>query len=82
MTDPGPAMYDLVRLADSVALNDNGLRHEVHETCQVLGCSVEDAPSHLAAALGHVGLNLEHFPEAIYQRMSIQCMERLLRVID
>lgn len=75
----GYALYDLVRFAESTALSDSGLRTEVARHCQLLGCDRGDAKSYLLAALGHIYMNLEHFPLPSFIRMSETCLATLER---
>ncbi len=69
----GHAIYDLVRLAQSLRLHRRGLGREINRHCGVLGCEVIDAKSHLLSALGHLGMNLEHFPVEAYARTAESC---------
>ena len=76
--DPqGHAFYDLVRLSRSLGLPPRALRAEVERHCAVLGCTPRDAMSSLLAALGQIGLALEHFPPAQYAHMARQCCATL-----
>ena len=77
----GYGMYDLVRIAESLDLSRRGLRREVQAHCDALDCEVADAISHLAAALGFVGQNLEHFPMDLYVWMAKTCVDRLRAAI-
>lgn len=70
----GYAMYDLIRLAQSIRLNARILRHEVDRHCRVLRCEPVDAISHLLVALGYIANNLEHFPLDRYARMAESCL--------
>jgi hypothetical protein len=78
----GYAMFDLVRLSASMGLGPLALRQEMERHCRLLECSLADAPAHLAAALGHIGMNLEHFPVHRYARMADSCLAYLARAID
>jgi hypothetical protein len=69
----GYAIYDLVRLADSMHLNARNLQREVERHCSLLGCEPVDATSYLMAALGHIAMNLEHFPIDRYTHMADSC---------
>ncbi|HEV7913475.1 MAG TPA: hypothetical protein VGP22_06890, partial [Albitalea sp.] len=78
----GHAIYDLVRLAQSMRLGDTRLRAEVQRHCDLLGCRREDAISHLLAALGHMAMHLEHFPMQMFTTMAEACHATLARAID
>ena len=45
------------------------VRSEISIHCRILGCRLVDAVSYTAAALGVMGMNLEHFPESRYLQM-------------
>ena len=66
----GYAIYDLVRLAQSVRLGASGLRRELNRHCSVLQCQRADAKAYLLAALGHIASRLESFPAASFGRMA------------
>ena len=53
------------------------LRSELEIHCQILGCDIVDAPSYTAAALGALGLNLEHFPEDRYVQLCVDVFRTL-----
>lgn len=77
----GHAMYDLVRLAESMSLTDRCLRREVDRHCRILECDPANAAGYLLAALGHIYMNLEHFPVDRFVRMaenSLATLERSL----
>lgn len=78
----GHAFYDLVRLSYSLGLPAGTLRAEVARHCAVLGCTPRDAMSSLLAALGQIGLALEHFPPAQYAHMVEQCCATLAPAIS
>jgi hypothetical protein len=73
----GHAIYDLVRLAESMRLNVRNLSREVNRHCHLLGCERVDATSYLIAALGHIAMNLEHFPMENYTNMAESCYATL-----
>lgn len=77
----GYAIYDLVRLAQSLRLSDSGLRLEVEFHCRTLGCDPTNARSHLMAALANMAMNLEHFPVDRYTEMAESCLQSLDRVV-
>lgn len=73
----GYAIYDLVRVAQSLGLSRRRLRRELSAHCALLDCDMRDAWGHLLAALGHLGRNLEHFPRPRYLAMAVDCCRRL-----
>lgn len=75
----GYAMYDLVRLALSWSLSRRRVALEVRRHCEVLRCGPEDARAHLLAGLGHLALNLEHFPLERFAQMAERCYALLAR---
>ena len=64
----GYAICDLIRLAQSMKLPGRRLLDEVRRHCRLLQCEALDACSYLLAGLGHLGMNLEHFPREHYVR--------------
>jgi hypothetical protein len=78
----GYAMYDLVRLAQSMRLTARNLRSEVERHCRLLRCKQTDAVSYLMAALGHISMNLEHFPMDRYARMAESCLTTLEHALE
>jgi Phosphotransferase enzyme family len=81
-TVDGYAVYDLVRLADSFRLGGRALGEQVRAHCRVLGCEPRDAVSHLAAGLGHLLLNLEHFPMHRFMPLADGCIRRTLSALE
>lgn len=73
----GYPMFDLIRLAQSLAIGHRQLHAEVVTHCRLLGCEPMDAYAYLAVAIGSMGLQLEHFPVEHYVRMSHACVEAL-----
>ena len=73
----GHAIFDLVRLAHSFRMRPAVLRRELARHAELLGCKVEDTRSHLLAALGWHGLDLEHFPVKRYLKMVSHCFDTL-----
>lgn len=73
----GYGLYDLVRLGTSLRLTPGALRLEVESHSRALGCEPRDAVSHLLAALGHVGMNLEHFQPERFVRTAEGCYAAL-----
>jgi Phosphotransferase enzyme family len=73
----GYAIFDLVRLAHSLSVTRRILRNEVKRHCELLECNRADAKSYLLAALGHVYMNLEHFPLPRFIEMSEECIDTL-----
>lgn len=82
-TDGFP-IYDLLRLAVSLRLGARALRRELNRHCAALDCGPEDAVGYLAAALGQLGLNREHFPLDRYAALVESCFRQLhdIGVID
>ncbi len=75
--EKGYGLFDLVRISESLHTLPTTLRRQLMETCEVLNCTVSDASSYIAAALGYLGLNLGHFPKDRYREMSSRCMRTL-----
>jgi hypothetical protein len=73
----GYAMFDLIRLSLSFKLGGKGLKREIQDHCRTLECELTDSRSYLLTALGHLGLNLEHFPINRYVQMSSTCWNHL-----
>lgn len=69
----GHAIFDLVRLAQSVRSTRVALRAEVERHCALLHCDRLDAMSYLLAALGHMATRLGHFPMESFARMVQGC---------
>lgn len=78
----GYAMYDLVRLAQSMRLHSRSLRTEVDRYCRLLQCEQSDAMSYLVGALGHISMNLEHFPMDRYSFMAESCITTLEQALE
>ncbi|NET58962.1 MAG: hypothetical protein F6K47_23305 [Symploca sp. SIO2E6] len=76
----GYAMYDLIRLAQSLKLGQRQLREHVITHCQFLSCDFTDARSHLLAALGYLGMHLEHFPLPRFVQMADSCWETIEQI--
>ena len=77
----GYAIYDLVRLSESIRLNARTLRREVDRHCRLLRCEPADATSYLLAALGHIAMNLDHFPIDRYAHMAESCYSTLVNTL-
>jgi hypothetical protein len=77
----GHAIYDLIRLAQSMALGRRSLRREVEAHCRLLGCELVDARSHLLCALGHLAGHLEYFPVSAFARTAESCWMALDRAL-
>jgi hypothetical protein len=73
----GHGLFDLVRLARSFKVSRARLTREIAAHCALLGCGVEDAPSHLAGALARMAGALEHFPPDAYRKMAAGAFETL-----
>ncbi len=73
----GYAIFDLIRISQSLQLNKTGLRTEVGRHCHLLQCEVADAMSYLLAALGHIAIHIEYFSVDTYARMADACFATL-----
>jgi Phosphotransferase enzyme family len=73
----GYAMYDLVRLSDSFGLSGRALGEQVRAHCRVLGCEPGEAAGHLAAGLGYLLGNLDHFPMHLFVPLADRCVKRI-----
>lgn len=69
----GHAIYDLVRLAQSMRLRSSAFDRELRLHCELLGCERADAMGHLLAALGRMAKTLEHFPHTMFATMVDAC---------
>jgi Phosphotransferase enzyme family len=78
----GYAVYDLTRLAESFGLGAHQLGEQVRAHCRVLGCDPKDAVSHLAAGLGHLSQNLEHFPMHRFLPLADGCVRRVCSAVE
>lgn len=74
----GYGIYDMVRISESLDTFPSTLGKEVKAACHTLQCHLTDARAYLAAALGHLGMNLGHFPVERYLELSNRCMEKLI----
>jgi hypothetical protein len=77
----GYAIYDLVRLSESMRVHPRRIREEVEKHCRLLSCVPADARSYLLAALGHIALHLEHFPLFRYVQMAESSFATLERAL-
>jgi hypothetical protein len=78
----GYAIYDMVRLARSIRLKKDLFAMEVSRHCELLECDIEDAMGYLLAALGYLGLNLEHFPPEAYGNLTRLCFDYLNPILN
>lgn len=78
----GHAFFDLVRCARSLGLGRSQLALAVRRQATLLGCQPADARFHVAAAVGHIGLILEHMPPDLYRQMAASAFETLDRVVE
>lgn len=69
----GYAIFDIVRMAQSMRISFRQLADELNRHCKALECERSDATSHLLAALGNLGMSLEHFPVEQFARMAEAC---------
>ena len=77
----GYPIIDLVRMAHSFNLKSTDISHELQRYCNLLGCDTEAARSYNAAALGHMVMNLEHFPFPRFVKMANTCTDILDRAL-
>lgn len=80
-TPTGYGIYDLVRMARSLGLPPDALRTQLERHRHALGCSLEQTPHHLVAALANLRLNLGHFPQARFARMADECLATIHQAI-
>jgi hypothetical protein len=73
----GYGIFDLVRMAHSLALRPKVLRAELLRHSELLVCGLHETSYYCMAALGHLAMNLEHFPVKMYQRMTELCYRQL-----
>jgi hypothetical protein len=74
----GYPIYDLICLSNSIGLVGRRLREELDIHARILGCEPADVRTYLLAALGHTGMNLEHFPVERFAGLADACFERLV----
>jgi hypothetical protein len=77
----GFAFWDLFRLAQSVRASNRRLSHEVVAWARMFDCDPTDARSYLAAALGDLGLHLNHFPVERFVELADSVMRDADRVL-
>lgn len=77
----GHALFDLVRVADSLGLDAETLRAEVLAHCAILECDAVDAHGHLLAALGFRAANLDQFPVERFALMAARSHSTLSKAI-
>ena len=65
----GHAMYDLVRLSESVKASRRHFAREVAGHCRLLECEPVDAIGYHLAAVGSIGLDLEYYSPKRYRKM-------------
>lgn len=78
----GHGIYDVARFARSFALPRRLLRALLDDYCAVLGCDPADTVSALLAALGCIGLDIEHFPLDRFIQLSRVCYESVVQAIE
>lgn len=66
----GYAAFDLLRLATAFRMPTAALRRELVAYAEALQCRPADLSGHLCAALGHLHLDLQHFPVHNFVRMA------------
>lgn len=77
----GYAIYDLVRLAESINLPASSLRRELERHCQLLQCELSDTRSYLVAALAYFLGHLGCFQLERYLELTEDCLETLDRAL-
>ena len=78
----GYAIYDLIRIAMSMGPSGRRLKREVSRHCIIMGCDILDAQSYLLAALGHIGMNLDHLSMHKFLHLLSGCWDRLNSIGD
>ena len=73
----GYAMYDLIRLGLSLKLRPMQMHQQIGSHCQILGCDLVDARSHLVSALAYRAMNLEYFPMDRFVTTADHCFAAL-----
>jgi hypothetical protein len=76
----GYAIFDLMRLTQSIRTGERALASELIRHCQALQCDTEDSMGYLLSALGHLEMNLEQFPFDRFLGMATACHHQLGRV--
>jgi aminoglycoside phosphotransferase (APT) family kinase protein len=77
----GYPLYDLIRLAQSVALRGKALADELSLHCRIVGGTLDDARPYLAAALGNLGLHLGQVPETRFVELANRCWRTLTSAV-
>lgn len=77
----GYAIYDLVRIAESMNLSAKCVRYELERHCQLLGCELADSWSYLVAALAYLQLHLGCFQVERYLALTERCCATLERAL-
>jgi len=73
----GYGIYDLISFALSCRLSRRTLLKELRTHCEILGCDLVDAKSHLAASLAMLLARLDNFPKVRFLEKAQSCFERL-----
>jgi hypothetical protein len=81
-SEHGYGIYDLIRFARSLQVRRRTLQGEVYRHCETLECEPTDALCYLMAAVGHIGMHLEHFPIDRYVRMVTLCFLSLAGLVE
>ena len=77
----GQPFIDLVRFCMSSGTTAARLGSEIAAHCRIVQCEPRDAISYSAAALGTLGMNLEHFPESRYLGMCRSVYDHVSAVV-
>jgi hypothetical protein len=78
----GQAIYDLVRLAESLKLDRATLANEVREHCRLLACEPLDARGYLLAGLGKIAMRAGCFSRQRFLRLASDCCGRLFPAME
>ncbi|OQW92221.1 MAG: hypothetical protein BWK79_15120 [Beggiatoa sp. IS2] len=62
----GQAIYDLLRIANSLRLGRKALLEELQQHCRILDCPMADTQAHLLTSFGYLGGHLGCFPQERY----------------
>lgn len=76
-TTSGRPFFDLLAFGMSCGLTPAALMSQAVARCQSIKCERRDVLPYFLAALGAIGMDLEHFPESRYVAM---CRDRYDRV--
>ncbi len=78
----GHPFFDLLRFGMSSGATLKHLRSEILAHCDIVHCEIQDVVPYLLAALGTIGMNLEHFPEPRYLAMCRNVFSHAVATLD